>query len=264
MHNTRLTYQASEAYKQRLADWITEEMQTPESSSYAKLATVLNARLGRHAFAAQELQRWHKGKLTRTITDPKLADIGMARGLSSEPVQAVTLAKAWLEGQSNELGEPQPSISGDESCYSLEALIQQIKSAPLTVLPAIQRAIADRLESALAHPSYFSRTDMCQLSAIIRREFVNQGLDPDNPQHVQQFLELEGLLNTSERAELIQALIRGEDVFVDRATIAAIAAVLFVFSGNERYTAEWLLEQIQQHSDNHSNQGPCISHCESS
>lgn len=255
MHNTRLTYQASEAYKQRLADWITEEMQTPESSSYAKLATVLNARLGRHAFAAQELQRWHKGKLTRTITDPKLADVGMARGLSSDPLQAVVLAKGWLEGQSTDLGESPAAES-----YSLETLLQQIKSAPLTVLPAIQRAIADRVES-LAHQSNSSQSDMCQLSEIIRNEIANQGMNPDDPQDVQRFLMTgEGLLNTPGRAELIQSLIRGEPVEIDRSTIAAIAATLYIFSGNDRYTTEWLLEQMQ-HTPSHSDQG-CMSHCE--
>ncbi|MBL1176920.1 hypothetical protein [Pantanalinema sp. GBBB05] len=259
MSNSRLTYQASEAYKQRLAGWITEEMKTPESSSYAKLATVLNARLGRHAFAAQELQRWHKGKLTRTITDPKLSDIGMARGLSSEPLQAVAEAKAWLEGQSKEPGESQSSTE-NEPCYSLETLLKQIKSAPLTVLPAIQRAIADRVES-LAHQSNSSQSDMCQLSEIIRSEIANQGMNPDDPQDVQRFLMTgEGLLNTTERAELIIALIRGEPVEIDRSTIAAISATLYLFSGNDRYTTEWLLEQMQR-TPSHSDQG-CMSHCE--
>jgi hypothetical protein len=141
-----MLYMVSEAYKQRLANWV--EGEKNKHGSYGNLATAITIAAGK-GITKDTLRLWHRQNFVRDLS------IDMLEMIAAYKSQTVDDVRAWLE-----LGE---SGSADTSPVTHEQIARV--SDPLELV-RIQMWAAERLKELLSRPE--TRTPPSTFSEFTR------------------------------------------------------------------------------------------------
>lgn len=204
----RMSRTVSDGFKDRLSGWIDEELSAIGGKNYRKLEYTLNQRLGRQAFSHTELNNWHNRKLAQSPTDPKLADVGIAKGLSKEPDEALILAKRWLHGMDDKNNTQTAQKEGCDpptygsnfkdkiSVTEKSDLLSLVAQAPIEWMPDILRTLANRWDLqqtpilatvpvSVVTASPFTDMHVAQFLDLLLRE---NGVDPTSDADLVRFI----------------------------------------------------------------------------